>query len=151
MTAEENNGTATDAMLEIAQHLASLSASTLRLHVGELTAAEMRAVRAVLHWQAMELLKRTTRLGFEPVQTIIQTGHFHGREMPLTAVLFALAGQEGNDGDEGNAMQAAGEALVRLQHEVGRLRTMIRVNTLRWNPAATNEDIDRVIDGRDTE
>lgn len=49
-----------DALLEIAQHLALLSASTIRLHAGEMTAGEMRAVRAVLHWQARELLQRAT-------------------------------------------------------------------------------------------
>lgn len=48
----------TDALLEVAQHLASLSASSIRLHAGEMTAGEMRAVRAVLHWQANELLER---------------------------------------------------------------------------------------------
>lgn len=34
--------------------------------------------------------------------------------MPLVSVLYALAGQEGNDGDEGNAMQAAAEEIKRL-------------------------------------
>jgi hypothetical protein len=50
-----------DTLLEVAQHLASLSASTIRLHAGEMTAAEMRAVRAVLQWQAREFLEQASR------------------------------------------------------------------------------------------
>ena len=50
-------------------------------------------------------------------QTTIRTAHFHGKEMPLVSVLYALAGQEGNDGDEGNAMQAAGRAVTRSSDE----------------------------------
>lgn len=42
----------------------------------------------------------------------LATSHF-GKAMPLVTVLFALAAQEGNDFDEGNAMQAAGEHIVR--------------------------------------
>jgi hypothetical protein len=42
-------------------------------------------------------------------QPLIKTQHFGSKELPLASVLFALAGQENNDGDEGNAMQAAGE------------------------------------------
>ena len=43
----------------------------------------------------------------------IFTQHF-GKRMPLVSVLHALAGQEGNDGDEGNAMQMAGEVIEDL-------------------------------------
>ena len=43
----------------------------------------------------------------------IFTQHF-GKRMPLVSVLYALAGQEGNDGDEGNAMQMAGEVIEDL-------------------------------------
>jgi hypothetical protein len=32
--------------------------------------------------------------------------------------------------------------------EIGRLRTIIRVNALRWNPAATHTEIDEVIYGK---
>ena len=58
--------------------------------------------------------------------TTIKTDHFHGREMPLTSVLFALAAQEGNDGDAGNAMQAAGEEIIRLRVQRDTLRSAIR-------------------------
>jgi hypothetical protein len=80
----------------------------------------------------------------EPV-LMIRTAHFHNREVPLTSVLFALAAQENNDGDQGNAMQAAGDELVRLQSEIGRLRTIIRVNGLRWGHS--HEDIDNILAG----
>ena len=45
---------------------------------------------------------------------MIRTHHFGGREMPLITVLRALAAQEGNDGDEGNAMQMAADVLTKL-------------------------------------
>lgn len=47
----------------------------------------------------------------KPEEPFITTHHFGGKSLPLSAVLFALASQEGNDGDEGNAMQLAGETL----------------------------------------
>ena len=56
------------------------------------------------------LMQHTPRLE-EPFLT---TNHFHGKDLPLSAVLFALASQEGNDGDEGNAMQAAGEFIRKV-------------------------------------
>jgi hypothetical protein len=40
-----------------------------------------------------------------------------GKEVPLTTLLFALAGQAGLDGDEGRAMHEAAE-------EIGRLRAL---------------------------
>lgn len=55
-------------LLEVARHLASLSASTIRLHAGEMTASEMRAVRAVLQWQASELRQRATSLKTVPTE-----------------------------------------------------------------------------------
>lgn len=51
----------------------------------------------------------------DPIKTpMIHTHHFGGREMPLITVLRALAAQEGNDGDEGNAMQMAADVLTKL-------------------------------------
>ncbi len=43
----------------------------------------------------------------------LATRHFGGKTLPLASVLFALAGQE-HSGEEGDAMQAAGELLRRL-------------------------------------
>jgi hypothetical protein len=40
------------------------------------------------------------------------------------------------------------EALARLEVEIGRLRATIRINAMRWNPSVTNEEIERVIEGR---
>ena len=42
------------------------------------------------------------------IEPVIKTEHF-GAYAPLTSVLYALAAQEGADGDEGNAMQAAAD------------------------------------------
>lgn len=39
------------------------------------------------------------------------------------------------------------EYVEHLRAEIGRLRTVIRVNALRWNPTVTHEEIDRVING----
>jgi len=47
-----------ETLLEIATHLAGLTASDIRLHAGEMTAGEMRAVKAVLGWQSRELIRR---------------------------------------------------------------------------------------------
>lgn len=44
----------------------------------------------------------------------IKANHFHGREVPLGSLLSALAAQEGNDGDEGNAMQGAYDLLHQI-------------------------------------
>jgi len=55
-----------DTLLAIAQHLASLSASTIQLHAGEMTAQEMRSVKAVLTWQAAELMRRAVDEHHEP-------------------------------------------------------------------------------------
>jgi hypothetical protein len=44
----------------------------------------------------------------------IKTSHFWQQEMPLVTVLRALSSQENNDGDEGNAMAAAGDLLSAL-------------------------------------
>lgn len=46
-------------------------------------------------------------------EAALYTQHF-GRVMPLTTVLYSLAAQEGNDGDEGNVMQAAADELKML-------------------------------------
>jgi len=60
----------------------------------------------------------------DPIKTpMIHTRHF-GREMPLISVLLALAAQEGNDGDEGNAMQMAADVLTKLTAENERLLIM---------------------------
>jgi hypothetical protein len=53
-------------------------------------------------------LQQTTEAK-ETTEPVIVTNHFHNRPMPLSSVLYALAAQEGNDGDEGNAMQMAAE------------------------------------------
>jgi hypothetical protein len=60
----------------------------------------------------------------EDVPMII-TRHFHGKPMPLTAVLSALASQEGNDGDEGAAMQAARDYVERLARDLARADAVI--------------------------
>lgn len=51
-------------------------------------------------------------------EIMIDTLHF-GKPMPLVSVLYALAAQENNDGDEGNAMQAAAEVLERYRGTLG--------------------------------
>lgn len=49
--------------------------------------------------------------------TRLKTSHFSGQEMPVVTVLRALASQENNDGDEGNAMAIAGDLLSGL-HDI---------------------------------
>ena len=44
----------------------------------------------------------------------LDSPHFLGRKVPLTKVLRALAAQEGNDGEEGNALQAAADYIEAL-------------------------------------
>ena len=40
------------------------------------------------------------------------------------------------------------EALSQAREEIGRLRAIIRVNALRWNPALSHAEIDAVIHGK---
>ena len=74
--------------------------------------------------------KDTITMQREPM---IQTQHFHNKPMPLTSVLFALAGQEGCDGDEYNAMQMAGEYIKHLS-STGSI-TMQREDAVRMREA----------------
>lgn len=46
------------------------------------------------------------------------TAHFNGKDVPLVTVLRALSAQEGNDGDEGNAMQEAADEIERLRSDL---------------------------------
>jgi hypothetical protein len=39
-------------------------------------------------------------------------------------------------------------SLARLEAEIARLRAVIRINAIRWNPSATKEEIEHVIEGR---
>ena len=54
----------------------------------------------------------------------IMTQHF-GKSMPLKTVLISLSAQEGNDGDEGDAMQAAADALTAKDAEIEALRAKV--------------------------
>jgi hypothetical protein len=48
------------------------------------------------------------------ITTRIKTSHFWGIEMPVATLLRTFASQENNDGDEANAMIAAGDLLNAL-------------------------------------
>ena len=50
-----------------------------------------------------------TKNGNKLQEPMIITDHFRRKTLPLSSVLYALASQENNDGDEGNAMQAAAD------------------------------------------
>lgn len=63
----------------------------------------------------------------EMLEPKIKTNHFHGKDMPLSSVLFALAAAEGNDGDEGNAMQLAGETIRALYNTLEAHKEALRV------------------------
>lgn len=70
------------------------------------------SLRAVL----IRYFRRMYRLGLAARPKIeepeITTTHFHGQPRKLSVVLHALAAQENNDGDEGNAMQAAADYIA---------------------------------------
>jgi len=58
-------------------------------------------------------------------EPIFYSEHFHAKPMPLTTVLYALAGQEGNDGDEGAVMQIAADFIKKQQAEIEELQNTL--------------------------
>lgn len=83
-------------------------------------------INALIRWAFRQtperieaIMKSTEQQGITAVkfcdEPMIRTNHFHNELFPLTSVLFALASQENNDGDEGKAMNAAAEEIIRLR------------------------------------
>ena len=74
----------------------------------------------------------------------IKTNHFHGNELPISAVCFALAGQEGNDGDEGNTLQAAGQYIKDLELKCATLEVgLINIINYKYHGQESMPDIAR--------
>ncbi|KKN90016.1 hypothetical protein LCGC14_0231280 [marine sediment metagenome] len=57
----------------------------------------------------------------------IATQHYHGKELPISAVLHGFAGQENNDGDEGNTMQAAGDYITELETALKHVASGVKI------------------------